>query len=262
MAPSVLALHGFTGSGADFDLLRWRAPELDWTTPDLPGHGARPSGVRIDASPAPEDRFAIPSVAAEVRAQLSPLPRPRILLGYSMGGRIALQAAVDHPDALDGLVLIGASPGIADPVDRRARQELDTLRAARVQALGTAAFADEWSRTPLIASQADIDEPFRSAMRARRAAASSDGWARSLEATGAGRMRPLHDRLAAVRCPALLIAGETDSKFGAIAQEMAIQMMPAHVQIIEDAGHAAHLEQPEEFLRALRDWLNDRWGDR
>ena len=249
----VVALHGFTGSGSDFDLLRAMRTRFAWHTPDLPGHGA---ALGTDAG------FSLPAIAQGIAARLERLPRPRLLLGYSMGGRIALHTAVQHPGCADGLVLIGASPGIADARARAERADLDRARAARVRELGAARFGAEWARVPLIATQDTIAEPFRSAMRARRAAADGEGWARSLELTGTGTMEPLHDRLDGLRIPVMLIVGETDSKFRAIAEEMAIRLPRGCVGIIEGAGHAAHLEQPARFAGVLEDWADDVMGDR
>ena len=143
--PQVLALHGFSGAGADFDLLRAAHADLVWHTPDLPGHG---SNLSTD----PRD-FRFGDIASTLIRTLRALPRPRILLGYSMGGRIALYTALQAPDELDGLVLIGASPGLADATDRATRRELDHQRSERVLQIGAAAFAEEWSRLPIIATR-------------------------------------------------------------------------------------------------------------
>lgn len=250
--PSLVALHGFIGSGADFDLLRDRLPTLTWRTPDLPGHG--------DGETAPH-AFRIPAIASAVAHELAALPPPRILLGYSMGGRVALHTALQFPDHVDGLVLIGASPGLADDAERAARIAVDDQRAARALELGGAAFAREWAKVPIIASQATIPPPWRDAMVARRLQSDAAGLALSLELTGTGRMEPLHDRLRDLRMPILLVVGETDSKFRAIAEDMAIRLRRRRVRVIEGAGHAAHLEQPDRFADVLRTWIDESMGD-
>lgn len=241
----VLALHGFSGSGADFDPLRAAHDSLTWHTPDLPGHGAN-----LPADPA---AYGVPAIAREVSALLHALPRPRILLGYSMGGRIALHTALLAPTQIDGLVLIGASPGLPND-ERAARVDLDDARARRVRALGAAAFAAEWARVPLIATQERIPEPWRGAMSARRRQADTEGLARSLERTGTGRMAPLLD-LSALTCPALLVVGECDDKFRRIAEAMSLPQ--SQLCVLSGAGHAAHLEQPAAFLAVFERWRTD-----
>ena len=246
----LVALHGFAGSGADFDPLRGEGIDLAWHTPDLPGHGTN--------LPADPDAYRIPDIARVVGGLLGSVPRPRILLGYSMGGRIALRAALDRPDLLDALVLVGASPGLADEPDRRARIAQDDALAAHVESVGVQAFAAEWARVPLIATQRRIAEPWRSAMTARRARNDCAGLARSLRLTGTGRMEPLHHRLAALTCPTLLVVGEQDPKFRSIAQVM--RLPQSQLCVLPGAGHAAHLERPAAFLAALRGWCADVLG--
>ncbi len=246
----LLALHGFSGSGADFDLLGAASADLVWHTPDLPGHG---SNLSTD----PRD-YRFDDIASTLARTLTALPRPRVMLGYSMGGRIALHTALQARDQLDGLVLIGASPGLADAADRAARRELDDQRSQRVLEIGAEAFAEEWSRLPIIATQQRIPEPWRDDMLRRRAGNDDRGLAWSLDITGTGRMAPLHDELRDLAIPTLLVVGEEDAKFRRIAEQM--QLPQSQLCVLPDAGHAAHLEQPDAFMRALGRWCADLPG--
>jgi 2-succinyl-6-hydroxy-2,4-cyclohexadiene-1-carboxylate synthase len=245
--PQVLALHGFSGAGADFELLRAASTDLVWHTPDLPGHGA-------NLSTDPRD-YRLDDIAARLVRTLTALPRPRVLLGYSMGGRVALLTALRAPEEIDGLVLIGASPGLTEAADRKARRELDYQRSLRVFEIGAQAFAEEWSRLPIIATQQRIPEPWRTQMLRRRADNDDRGLAWSLDITGTGRMAPLHEQLGGLATPALLVVGETDDKFRRIAEQM--QLPQSQLCVLPDAGHAAHLEQPDAFMSVLRRWCAD-----
>lgn len=245
----LLALHGFTGSGADWELpasaLASRRSDLRWSTPDLPGHG----GFLPDP-PA----YTVPAMAASVAAAALKLPRPRVLVGYSMGGRVALQAAVSWPERFDAVVLIGAHPGIGDADERRARATEDAARAARIRAVGAAAFCAEWARVPIISTQDRVPEPWRGALRDRRTRCSTEGLARAAEIGGTGSMEPLWERLA--RLPrALVAAGADDAKYLGIAAEIAGAAPEATPASIPGAGHAAHLEAPEAFAERLDRFL-------
>jgi len=248
--PQVLALHGFSGAGADFDLLRAADADLVWHTPDLPGHG---SNLSTD----PRD-YRFDDIASALIPTLKTLPRPRVLLGYSMGGRIALHTALVARAQLDGLVLIGASPGLADAAERAARGELDHQRSQRVLQIGAQAFAEEWSRLPINATQQRIPEPWRGQMLRRRASNDDRGLAWALDITGTGRMAPLHDQLGDLATPTLLVVGEEDDKFRRIAEQM--QLPQSQLCVLPGAGHAAHLEQPGAFLNVLGRWCADLPG--
>ena len=230
---ALIALHGFTGSGLDFEAL---VPQLGVgvVAPDLPGHMGVP-----------------PAAMSEAVAQLRPLVSGRVLLGYSMGGRTALQLACVEP--VQALVLIGATPGIADPAQRALRQAADAALADRIEAIGLTAFLEEWSRKPIIATQDRIAPRWRRPMVERKHQHLAAGLAGSLRGMGAGTMVPVWDRLPQV--PTLLIVGEQDQKFTAIAEAMAARMARAEVVRIDGAGHCAHLESPEQVGAAVDGFL-------
>ena len=176
-------------------------------------------------------------------------------IGYSLGGRTALHLAVRHPEAVAALVLEGASPGIADPEQRAAREAEDAARAERIERDGVEAFIDEWEQVPLFATQFELPADVRAAIRATRVANTASGLANSLRGMGTGSQEPLHDRLGEVRVPSLLLAGALDTRYVAAAEEMARAMPDATSQVIEGAGHAAHVERPEAFASVVLDFL-------
>ncbi len=236
---AVLALHGFTGAGDDFRPVA----DPDWLTPDVIGHGA--------VAPRALAPYAIDAEAARIGAMAPP---DALLIGYSMGGRLALTLAARAPGVIRGLVLIGATPGIEDAAARAARRADDGARADRIEAIGVPAFLDAWQRVPIIASQRRIPADVRAAMRARRLRHRPWGLANSLRGMGAGAMPSLWHRLSAIPCPALLVTGAEDEKFDGIADAMARAMPRAERAVIGGAGHCAHLERPDAFRRALADW--------
>lgn len=248
-APGVLALHGFSGAGADFAPLAARLPHA-LAAPDLLGH------ARSDA---PDDVAAYD--LARQAAGLRDLPaalgleRPA-LLGYSYGGRLALQVLLDAPGAFRAAVLVGATPGIEDAAARAARAAEDEALAARIEALGAPAFLAEWSRRPLIATQARIAAPDRARMTAERARHTARGLAGALRGGGAGRMRDLWPRLGELDLPVLLLTGAEDARFAAIAQRILAHLPRAEHAVVPGAGHCAHLEAPDAAADAIARFLS------
>ncbi len=243
----LVALHGFTGSGEDFEAL---APLLgrEILAPDLPGHG------EAATLPGPYTMERVTAALAGLLGR-NELERP-VLLGYSMGGRVALSFALRYPDRVAALVLIGANPGLVEPAERAARRRSDEALAARIEAEGVPAFLAYWSAVPLIATQARIPEPYRSAARSRRLRNRARGLAASLRELGTGAMPPLWRELPRLAAPTLLITGAEDAKYRAIAARMAGLIPGAQRALIPGAGHCAHLEQPELSCAAIDRFLS------
>ncbi len=233
---AIVLLHGFTQTGRSWGPTiaalgeRYRA-----LAPDIRGHGAA-----ADARPVSFDA---------VRADVLALAPERFALGgYSMGGRIALSVALAAPERVTRLVLVGASPGLADPEERRARRAADEALADRIEREGIEAFASEWSSLPLFAGQ---PPDVATAAHATRLAQSPAGLAAALRGLGTGVMEPLWDRLPELRIPVALIVGEHDQKFRAIAERMADALPDATLHVVSGTGHAVQLEAPEVAARLL-----------
>lgn len=239
--PPVVLLHGFTGAAAGWTpIVELLASEFTTIAVDIVGHG------HSDAPPE-VDRYAMARCVDDLVAAVRSLGHERAAwLGYSMGGRTALQLAVLRPDAVSALVLEGATPGLTGK-DRIERMMSDEGLAGRIEGEGVPAFVDFWEALPLFETQRALPEELRAGIREGRLRNSATGLANSLRGMGAGAQDPIHDRLREVRAPSLLVAGALDEKFTAIAQEMAQALPDAQVQLIADAGHAAHIERPEAF---------------
>jgi 2-succinyl-6-hydroxy-2,4-cyclohexadiene-1-carboxylate synthase len=157
-----------------------------------------------------------------------------------MGGRLCLRLALDRPDLVRELVLVSASPGIADPVERDVRRDADDTLARDVERDGVDAFLDRWLAQPLFASlpreRAGVDE--------RRRANTVARLTHQLRALGQGTQGPLWDRLTELRMPVRIIVGSEDRKYGDIGAAMSRSIRQAALVTIGPAGHAVHLEQP------------------
>ena len=243
----VVVLHGFTGSAQAMEPLTERlAARLParLICPDLVGHGD---------SDSPDDLnlYRVEAMAEQVAGLVDALDCETFhLVGYSMGGRVALTLGCTVPQRLRSLTLIGATAGIADPDQRQSRERADRARAERITG-DFAAFVDEWMADPLFAGQAALGETHLRTARAQRLASNPQGLARSLIAGGTGAMDPLHVRVGDCYAPTLLVVGAGDTKFCAIAEQLAAALPSAGVTRIDSAGHAAHVEQPEATAAAM-----------
>lgn len=248
--PPVVLLHGFTGSARSWGpVVEALAPEFTTLAIDIVGHG-------LSDSPASVERYRMEQVTADLARVLRAAGYDRATwLGYSMGGRTALQVAVHHPEVVSALVLEGASPGLATAEERLARVASDETLAQRLETEGVEPFIDFWQAVPLFASQASLPSAVWEAQRSGRLRNSAAGLAASLRGMGTGSQPAAHERLAEVRVPALLLAGEYDIKFTEAAREMARALPDATMHTIAGGGHAAHLEQPEQFNALVLDFL-------
>jgi 2-succinyl-6-hydroxy-2,4-cyclohexadiene-1-carboxylate synthase len=174
------------------------------------------------------------------------------VVGYSLGGRVALQLALTHPDRVDRLVLVSASPGIAHPAERAARVASDAALAQLLEREGIDAFVERWERLPLWASQSP---ELRARLRAERLRRNSVGLANSLRGAGQGTAPPVLDRLAELAMPVTIVVGALDEKYVSLGRRMADTIPRARLVVVPNAGHAVHLEQPDIFASAVEEAL-------
>lgn len=249
--PLVL-LHGFAGSAAGWGgYIQAFAARFRVAAIDLLGHGGS------DSPPGPA-RYRMERCVEDLCLVADQLELDRIdLLGYSMGGRVALSFALAYPERLRSLILESASPGLAGAGERAARIAADETLADRIESEGVAQFVDYWERLPLFASQSRLPGPVRAALRDGRLRNDPVGLANSLRGMGAGVQPENWSRLAGLRVRTLLLAGSLDPKFVSIAQRMAGLIPAAALTIVPDSGHTIHLERPAEFDRLVLEFLED-----
>lgn len=227
--------HGFTQTGRSWQPVVALLPnDVDVWCPDAPGHG--------------DSRDTTASLEEAARLLVETVGRARHV-GYSMGGRTALRAALDHPEQVESLVLIGATAGIADNVERARRVRDDENLARSLEADGIDAFLRSWLAGPLFASlsaeAANTDDRRRNDV---------DGLAASLRLMGTGAQEPLWDRLGEGECPLHFVAGGLDTKFTEIGERLTSAWGgPSRLTIVPNVGHAVHLESPDVIASILRD---------
>ena len=238
MPEPLLLLHGFTQTGRGWDEVTRHLASQTYRplAPDLRGHGAAASRRPIDMA----------SCAADVARIAS---GRFALAGYSMGGRIALHVALEHPERVSRLVLVSTTAGIDDPAERTARRERDEELAAWMEQAGSIAeVADRWGAQPLFAGQSP---EVAAVARADRLDNHPRDLAASLRGVGTGVMAPLWDRLGELEMEVAVLAGERDTKFVALAQRLADELPHATLTIVPGAGHALTLEAPAVVAAAI-----------
>jgi 2-succinyl-6-hydroxy-2,4-cyclohexadiene-1-carboxylate synthase len=171
-----------------------------------------------------------------------------LLVGYSLGGRLALRAALRDPDRYAGLVTVGATAGIEDPPERSARAEADERLASWIEAAPIEDVVAIWERQPLFADQS---ESLVENQRAGRLAQDPRQLALLLRTAGQGVLEPVWPELLTFQLPILAIAGSRDDGYVRAAKQIADTAPKARAAIVEEAGHAAHLQRPEEVASLI-----------
>jgi 2-succinyl-6-hydroxy-2,4-cyclohexadiene-1-carboxylate synthase len=242
--PTLLLLHGFMGCKEDWESIALVFSEyFHCVAIDLPGHG---QAVDIDWS-FPETVNYLIALQTEVSPH-----QPSYLWGYSMGGRLALAAALQSPQSWQRVVLESASPGLRDETAREQRRQSDRGIARKLQRsdLDFAAFLHHWYSQDIFVGLADA--PGFVQMMERRLAGNPIGYARALAKLGLGQQPYCGDQL-----PHLLVmTGALDRKFVAIGQEMANHCSKIHLEVVENCSHNIHLQQPQECAALVHRYLN------
>ena len=250
-APPLLLLHGFSGSSNS-----WGEPLLTRLSigrrliaVDLPGHGE--SEVPSDAG-----RFAFAAVVADLADLLDTLEvAAAVWIGYSMGGRLALGAGLFVPDRVSGLVLESASPGLATESERAERRLSDELLARRIESNEIGVFVNEWEDQPLFRSQRRLATADRAELRRRRMENRPVALAACLRGLGTGMQPSLWSALEHVSVPTLLLAGHEDPKFVQTNERMFEALPDARLELVPNAGHTVHLEQPAAWASAVESFV-------
>ena len=255
----IVTLHGFTGDGSTMlpllEACRNGRPAM---AIDLVGHGA-------SASPESLEHYAMSSVVDQVLSLIGPHdPATVHLLGYSMGGRVALSIAARAPWYFGSIITVSSTPGILDPVQRTARYEADQERAEHLETVGLESFIDEWLSLPLFAPYvAALGDTERAQTIAQRCSGNVLGLANSLRGTGTGSMPPTWQTLPSVRSPVLAIAGALDTAYVETAKRIAEAAPFGQSAIIDGVGHVAHHENCSAVAAPIAAFLEgcDRHGD-
>lgn len=249
--PAVLFLHGFLGDLHEWDFL---VPSLISTrrcvTVDLPGHGDTHFVNQAD-------RCDMKAVAQDLWRLLDRLNvRGCSIVGYSMGGRLALCMALMHPERVDRLVLESASPGLRTEEERVARRTQDDALSERLVTEDFDTFLRWWYDQPLFASLHQRPGAVEHLL-AQRHANDPNALADANRVLGLGRQPSLWKAWATNQIPTLLIVGDQDARFLDVARAMAAQCPASHLHVVPGCGHNVHYEEPGTYSEVLKRFLQD-----
>ncbi len=247
--PTLVCLHGFLGSGLDCfpfaQELQHLRPDILILLPDLPGHG---ESVSI-----PPQNFSARLCETLDAAQIS----RAALAGYSLGGRLALAAAIEPPQRFSAFIGISTTAGIENPDERNARCEADAKLARRLREESIESFLRDWWSLPIFESpKKKSAAEFLTSRRTQNPAALAE----VLEKWSPGVLPALWNELPAYPGDALLLAGEADSKYSLLAHRMAKSFRSAKTQILAACGHRLLEEAPIELARAVAEFLPANFG--
>jgi len=247
---TLLLLHGFTGS-----LESWKPFLKAWVSSyqvvmlDILGHGK---------SDSPQDvlRYSIEQIADDLKELLETLNIKKIhVLGYSMGGRLALTFAVKYPQYVSSLILESSSPGLEIVQERNERIKKDEALANFILKEGIEVFVNYWENIPLFFTQQSLSADIRERIRHQRLNNNTIGLANSLCGMGSGKQPSWWNYLNRLNMPVYIMVGEKDKKFYQIANKMINQLRNAKTTVVKGTGHTIHVEQPDYFGKMITDFL-------
>jgi len=246
---TLVALHGFTGSTATWRNLAKALPHIRVIAIDCIGHGQT-------AVPKEISRFSMDEQIQDLEEVISQLQLERFtLLGYSMGGRIALSYAITYPERIERLILESASPGLRTSQERSERCASDNALAEKIIHNGLQSFVNAWENVPLFESQKCLPDNVQQTIRTERLSQKVEGLAGSLRGIGTGNQPSNWMSLAELEFPVLLVTGLLDEKFCKIALEMKALLKNVKHTTVNNAGHAIHVENPAEFATIIEEYL-------
>jgi len=228
-------LHGFAQAPESWGALRRPGDHA----PRLPGHGSDPEPV--------------PSFDQLADRLATQLPHGSHLVGYSLGGRLALAVAVREPSRIARLTIVSAHAGIADADARRQRADADETLAKSIEAHGMSWFVHHWESLPMWASQRSLDDDALATQRAIRQSHTAHGLSAVLRKLGPGSMPDLRSELASLRMPVDLVVGALDAHYANEARTMVHWLPQAVVHVLDGVGHNVLLEAPHALASVLEE---------
>ncbi|WP_157842675.1 MULTISPECIES: 2-succinyl-6-hydroxy-2,4-cyclohexadiene-1-carboxylate synthase [Bacillus] len=250
----VVFLHGFTGRGANWvDILPYIQNKESYTFvfPDVLGHG-------LSEKPMEASRYSMENTIEDLYEIIKNITEKKIhVIGYSMGGRIALSFALKYPFIVKGLLLESASPGLQTESERHMRQLADEKLAIKIEGEGLERFIEFWTNIPLFETQKKLTSEEQRKILQQRLDNDAAGLANSLRGIGTGSQPSYWGVLKSLHLPVTLVAGKDDKKFIEIAKSMnSLFPMSTFIEI-NRAGHAIHVEQSEKFGKIVSEFLSE-----
>ncbi|MBO0462189.1 2-succinyl-6-hydroxy-2,4-cyclohexadiene-1-carboxylate synthase [Enterococcus sp. DIV1298c] len=246
--PTVVCLHGFTGSTQTF---LFENPTLNYLAIDLIGHGKTAVYLHLY-------RYQLSALVEDLSLLLAELEIPSFyVLGYSMGARVALAWAIERPQGIEGVILEGGTAGIADEQQRHYRKIADRKLALRLLKEPLVEFVNYWEKLPLFASQQALSPEQKTKVRNERLGQNKFGLAMSLYSMGTGAQKNYWPMVTTIECPVLYLVGQKDTKFQEIGKQLTATKETFHYQMLADCGHCCHIEQPCLFEASVVAWINE-----
>lgn len=251
----VVMLHGFSGSADSMAGLAKRlARHHRVIRIDLVGHG-------LSQKPADPEAYTMDAAVRQVLDVIQQrCDEPVALIGYSMGARVALAAALTAPELFRAVVLISGTAGIADPARRAARQTADEALADRIEAEGIEWFADHWMSQPFFETQRRLGPEHVAEARRQRLDNDPKALANVLRGMGTGAQPSYWHLLSRLEVPLLFITGEEDRKFSEIGEQIVAAVPQGMLVVVPDAGHATHLEAAGDVTEVVEHFISTRRG--
>lgn len=246
----VLFLHGFTGCAEDwFPVFEQLPDKYNYVAMDIVGHG------KSDA-PGDSTKYNVESLIQQIKFVKDHITKEKIfLLGYSMGGRLALSYASVYPDDLKGVILESASAGIKNDEERNKRYEEDLKIAEFIETHTLEEFIEMWQDQEIFNTQRRFSNDRLKKLKKKKSSGSKIGYANSLKGFSTGIMPPVHDKLKKMPLKVLLITGDLDSKFTGINARLAKRFFKAKHKIVRNSGHNTHLEDSKRFIEIVLNYL-------
>ncbi|WP_210609259.1 2-succinyl-6-hydroxy-2,4-cyclohexadiene-1-carboxylate synthase [Priestia flexa] len=247
----LLLLHGFTGSSQT-----WSTFAKSWAryyqviTIDIIGHGKTDSPKTVSLYTMEQMMNVIVGLFDQLHIEKA------VVLGYSMGARLALALSCHFPERVKALIMESGSPGLKKEAEKIARQAADEKLAVFIKNQGIVKFVDYWENIPMFETQKRMSVQDQALVRQERLAQSERGLGNSLLGMGTGAQESYWERLNDLLFPVLLITGEQDRKFCEIAKKMSNQLKFCRHKVVLNAGHAIHVEQPRIFGKIVSEFLS------
>lgn len=246
----IIFLHGFTGCANDWkyfidNLFNKYFP----IAIDLIGHGK-------SSKPVEKKYYTTGNIVRQLNNIIKSLNLKNVILvGYSMGGRVALSYSLKYPEVIKALILESTTPGIKNEIDRKMRVASDKAIAKLLLQNGLKKFFDFWLNQPLFKTQKKIYNKDYKIFIKRKSKNSTIGLANTLLGFSTGKMPSYWDKLNTLKQKILLITGSKDKKFTEINKLMKKHLSNSNHFIIKGVGHNTHLEKKNEYLKVVNNFL-------
>jgi len=229
----LIFLHGFLGCKEDWrELLPFFEKRYYCLAFDLPGHGKSAYSETL---------------LKTVHEEMSQFSAKPLCIGYSMGGRIALQLQ----DTFSKMVLLSAHPGLLSEEERGAQEQRENTQIEELLSMPFEAFLEKWYAQPLFST---LSSSLRQELLKKRKNQNPALLAQILKQLRLSSQ----PRTSTLSCPTLFIYGEEDLKYRDIYCTLPPQIA---VRSVPHAGHAVHLENPAACAQQITFWLEEQNAD-